>query len=38
MGQEIRKVLKGLTTVGSLFPRLLRLLGENMRAGHCYKV
>ena len=36
-GQEIRKVLKGLPTVGSLFPPL-RLLGENMRAGHFCKV
>jgi len=37
MGEEIRKVLKSLPTIGPLFPRL-RLLGENMRAGHFCKV
>jgi integrase len=37
MGEEIRKVLLSLPTTGPLFPRL-RLLGENMRAGHFCKV
>jgi integrase len=37
MGEEIQKVLRSLPTVGPLFPRL-RLLGENIRAGHFCKV
>jgi integrase len=37
MGDGMRKVLKELPSVGPLFPRL-RLLGENMRAGHFCKV
>jgi len=37
IGDGMRAVLKELPTVGPLFPRL-RLLGENMRAGHFCKV
>ena len=37
MGDGMRKVLKELPSAGPLFPRL-RLLGENMRAGHFCKV
>jgi len=37
IGEGMRRVLQELPTNGPLFPRL-RLLGENMRAGHFFKV
>lgn len=37
MGEGMRAILEELPSSGELFPRL-RLLGENMRAGHFWKV